>query len=193
MTHSWSFGWFGPVSFAVYSVHHPPTTVLGNISSHQTIHKTQNDCEQTIKENPQTSIQYKLICFFWFVQTGLIMASWHCLYFSSLNTYKKNIYIFMHCKILYNANLPTLSQNDVPLASQWALQKQSPSPALTFTCSISQRAFAKHTFLEISLLWHHTYLTEVSRRLVTTSLARPHSIHSLMAFIMCPFKCVGQI
>lgn len=89
MTHSWSFGWFGPVSFAVYSVHHPPTTVLGNISSHQTIHKTQNDCEQTIKENPQTSIQYKLICFFWFVQTGLIMASWHCLYFSSLNTYKK--------------------------------------------------------------------------------------------------------
>lgn len=146
----------------------------------------------TLKLLTYNAIQTNL--FFWFVQTGLIMASWHCLYFFlSLNTYKKYIYFFMHCKILYNADLPTLSQNDVPLASQWALQKQSPSPALTFTCSTSQRAFAKHTFLEISLLWHHAYLTEVSRRFVTTSLARPHSIHSLMAFIMCPLKCVGQI
>lgn len=147
--------------------------------------------KRTLKLLTYNAIQTNL--FFWFVQTGLIMASWHCLYFSFLNTYKKNLYIFMYCKILYNAGLPTLAQNDVPLASQWALQKQSPSPALTFACSTSQRAFAKHTFLEIRLLWHHAYLTEVSRRLVTTSLARPHSIHLVMALIMCPFKCVGQI
>lgn len=47
--------------------------------------------KRTLKLLTYNAIQTNL--FFWFVQTGLIMASWHCLYFSSLNTYK--IYIFL--------------------------------------------------------------------------------------------------
>lgn len=93
------------------SIIHPPRCwATYQATKPFTKHRTtvKRPSKRTLKLLTYNAIQTNL--FFWFVQTGLIMASWHCFYFTSLNTYKKYIYIFMHCKILYNANLPTLSQ-----------------------------------------------------------------------------------